>query len=207
MAKKENNFYFESFEKGVAYANEAAKLLQNCFENFEPSKLKARLDDMHKIEHEADTVKHAMMEKLVKEFLPPIEREDIVELSHTIDDVTDSIEDIMLGMYMYNITKLRPEVNEFCRVIARCCAALGEMTREMCNFRKSTLLQEKVIEINELEEEGDRLYTEAMRRLYVEERDPVAILAWTTMYDRFEKCCDGCEDVADMVEQVVMKNS
>jgi len=133
--------------------------------------------------------------------------EDIVELSHTIDDVTDSIEDILLGMYMYNITKLRPEVNEFCRVISRCCAALSEMTREMCNVRKSTLLQEKVIEINELEEEGDRLYTEAMRRLYVEERDPVAILAWTTMFDRFEKCCDGCEDVADHVEQVIMKNS
>lgn len=207
MAKKENNFYFESFEKGVAYSNEAATLLQECFYNFIPSKLKTRLDEMHKIEHEADTVKHAMMEKLVKEFLPPIEREDIVELSHAIDDVTDSIEDILLGMYMYNITKLRPEVSEFCRVISRCCAALAEMIREMCNFRKSTLLQEKIIEINALEEEGDRLYTEAVRRLYVEERDPVAILAWTTMYERFEKCCDGCEDVADMVEQVVMKNS
>ena len=77
----------------------------------------------------------------------------------------------------------------------------------MHNFRKSAILQEKVIEINALEEEGDRLYMEAMRRLHVEERDPVAVLAWTTMYDRFEKCCDGCEDVADMVEQVVMKNS
>ncbi len=207
MAKKDNNFYFDSFEKGVAYANDAAILLQNCFDNFNPSKLKAQLDEMHKIEHEADTVKHTMMERLVKEFLPPIEREDIVELSHTIDDVTDSIEDVLLGMYMYNITKLRPEVSEFCRVISRCCKALSDMTGEMCNFRKSSLLQEKVIEINELEEEGDRLYTEAMRRLYVEERDAVAILAWTTMFDRFEKCCDGCEDVADMVEQVVMKNS
>ena len=207
MAKKDNNFYFESFEKGVAYANDAATLLQNCFSNFNPSKLKAQLEEMHKIEHEADTVKHAMMERLVKEFLPPFEREDIVELSHTIDDVTDCIEDVLLGMYMYNITKLRPEVSEFCRVISRCCAALLEMTKEMSNFRKSSLLQEKVIEINALEEEGDRLYTDAMRRLYVDEKDPVAILAWTTMFDRFEKCCDGCEDVADMVEQVVMKNS
>lgn len=207
MAKKENNYYFDSFAKGVSYANEAAALLQECLENYDASNMKEHLDEMHKIEHEADTVKHDMMEKLVKEFLPPIEREDIVELSHTIDDVTDSIEDVLLGMYMYNITSLRSEVKEFTKLISRCCAALKEMTQEMHNFRKSSVLQEKVIEINGLEEEGDRLYTEAMHRLYAEEKDPIAILAWTTMYDRFEKCCDGCEDVADMVEQVVMKNS
>ena len=74
-------------------------------------------------------------------------------------------------------------------------------------FRKSTLLQEKIIEINGLEEEGDRLYTEAMHHLYTAEKDPLTILSWTTMYDRLEKCCDCCEDVADMVEQIIMKNS
>ena len=207
MAKKENNYYFDSFAKGIAFANEAAVLLQECFENYDATNVQAHLGDMHKIEHTADGVKHEMMERLVKEFLPPIEREDIVELSHIIDDVTDSIEDVLRGMYMYNITSLRPEVKEFTSLIARCCVALKDVAQEMPNFRKSSLLQEKIIEINGLEEEGDRLYTEAMRRLYTEEKDPVAILAWTTMYDRLEKCCDGCEDVADMVEQVIMKNS
>jgi len=81
------------------------------------------------------------------------------------------------------------------------------MSQELYNFRKSTLIKEKVVEVNGLEEEGDRLYTEAMRRLYTDEKDPVAILVWTTMYDRLEKCCDSCEHVADMVEQVIMKNS
>ena len=207
MAKKENNYYFDAFAKGIFYANDAAALLQNCFENFDAAGLKAQLDKMHKIEHAADGVKHEMMERLMKEFLPPIEREDIVELSHTIDDVTDAVEDVLLGMYMYNITTFRPEVKEFTRLISRCCAALKDMAQELHTFRKSTLLKEKIVEVNGLEEEGDRLYTEAMHRLYTEEKDAVSILSWTTMYDRLEKCCDSCEHVADMVEQVIMKNS
>ena len=207
MAKKENNYYFDTFVKGLYFANDAAALLKNCFENFDASKVKTQLEELHKIEHSADGVKHEMMERLMKEFLPPIEREDIVELSHTIDDVTDSIEDVWLGIYMYNITVCRPEVKEFTDLISQLCEALKEIAQEMHNFRKSTSLKGKIVEVNRLEEEGDRLYTEAMRRLYTEEKDAVAILAWTTIFDRLEKCCDGCEHVADMFEQVVMKNS
>ena len=207
MAKKENNYYFDAFAKGISYSYDAAVLLLDSLDNFSTLNLKKRLDDMHEIEHAGDMIKHEMMERLMKEFLPPIEREDIVELSRTIDDVTDSIEDVLRGMYMYHITTFRSEVMEFCKLILRCCAALKSMAQEMPNFRKSTLLQEKIIEINGLEEEGDRLYTEAMRHLYTAEKDPLTIISWTTMYDRLEKCCDCCEDVADMVEQVIMKNS
>ena len=207
MVKKDNNYYFDTFEKCISYANEAAILLQNCFENYDASNMKVHIEEMHKIEHTADGVKHELMERLMKEFLPPFEREDIVELAHTIDDVVDTVEDVLLGMYMYNITTFRPEVKAFASLIARCCAALTEMAKELSNFKKSTLLKEKIVEINGLEEEGDRLYMEAIHRLYAEEKDAVAILAWTTMYDRLEKCCDSCEDVADTVEQIIMKNS
>lgn len=207
MAKKDNNYYFDAFAKGISYANDAAALLQNCFKNFDVTNIKARLDEMHKIEHTADGVKHEMMERLMKEFLPPIEREDIVELAHTIDDVTDSIEDVMLGIYMYNITEIRSDVKEFAELITRCCDALKIVSQELHNYRKSTLLIPKIAEINSLEEEGDRLYTEATHRLYVEEKDPVAILVWTNIYDRLEKCCDNCEKVMDLVELVIMKNS
>ncbi len=207
MAKKENNFYFDTFAKGMSYANDAAILLKDCFEKFDAANIRTRLDEMHTIEHTADGIKHNMMEQLVKEFLPPIEREDIVELAHTIDDVTDSIEDVLLGIYMYNITELRPEVKDFSRLIERCSCALKEMLGDLHNFRKSTLIREKIIEVNGFEEEGDKLYTAAVRRLYTEEKDAVAILSWTTLFDRLEKCLDGCEHVADRVEQVILKNS
>ncbi len=207
MAKKENNYYFESFAKGIAFANQAAALLQEVFASFDAKNVKAHLDEMHTIEHTADGVKHEMRERLMKEFLPPIEREDIMELSHTIDDVIDSIEDILCGMYMYNITALRPEARSFADVISRCCAAMTEMMAEFSNYKKSATIQSKIVEVNGLEEEGDRLYVEAMHRLYAQEKDPVQIVAWTKLYGRLEKVCDSCEDVADMVEQVIMKNS
>lgn len=207
MAKKENNYYFDTFAKGIFCANDAAILLKNSLDNFSTLNLKKRLDEMHEIEHAGDKIKHEMMEQLMKEFLPPIEREDIVELSRIIDDLTDAIEDVLLGMYMFHITTFRSEVMQFTDLILRCCEALKEMARELHNFRKSNILQQKIIEINALEEEGDKLYTEAMRHLYTAEKDPLTIISWTTMYDRLEKCCDCCEDVADMVEQVIMKNN
>ncbi len=207
MAKKENNYYFDSFAKGIAYANDAARLLQECFENYDAANVQVHLDEMHQIEHSADGVKHDIMEKLMKEFLPPLEREDIVELIRAIDDVTDSVEDVLRGAYIYNITSLRSEVKEFVDLIVRTCKALESVAVELHNFRKSTILTEKIKEINSLEEEGDRLFTEAMRRLYTEEKDAVTIIAWGIMYNRLEKCCDFCEDVADVVEQVVLKNS
>ena len=207
MAKKDGNYYFDAFAKGISYANDAAALLQDIFENFDAGSIKVQLDKMHEIEHTADGVKHEMMERLVKEFLPPIEREDIVELAHTIDEVSDLIEDVVLRIYMYNVSALRPDVKEFAKLIVRCCDDLKDMSLELPNYRKSTSLAEKIKEINSLEEEGDRLYVEATRRLYSEEKDPIAIFAWTNIYDRLEKCCDGCEKVADTVELIILKNS
>ena len=207
MAKKENNYYYDTFAKCAGYACEAAALLQDSIGNYDPANAKLQKDKMHSIEHTADGVKHEMMERLMKEFIPPIEREDIVELSRAIDNVVDSIEDVMQGLYMYNITALRPEVKELASVIFRSCQAMRDMINELHNFRKSTLLKEKVIEINAMEEEADRLFNEGLHLLYTKEKDPVYIIAWTTMYKCLEKCCDSCEDVADMVEQIVMKNS
>ena len=75
------------------------------------------------------------------------------------------------------------------------------------NFRKSTTIHDSIIEINRLEEVGDRMYTEAVRNLYLNCKDPVEIVAWTKIFDRLELCCDACEHVANAVEGVMMKNS
>ncbi len=207
MAKKESNYYFDAFAKGIAFANQAAALLQEVFSRFDAANVQGHLDEMHGIEHTADGVKHEMRERLMKEFMPPIEREDVMELSHTIDDVTDAIEDILRGMYMYNITELRDDAQAFADVISRCCIALTDMMAEFPNYKKSATLQSKIVEVNGLEEEGDRLYVEALHNLYAGETNPVKVIAWTKLYDLLEKVCDSCEDVADLVEQVIMKNS
>ena len=207
MARKKETDYFEAFVGGVNSACAAADMLCTVFDHYEPEALPGHIEAMHKIEHSADIAKHGTMEQLVREFLPPIDREDIMELSGTIDDVTDSIEDVLLRLYMFNIRTLRPEAQAFAQVIADCCAALKTMMEEFPNFRRSKTIHTQIVEINGLEEQGDKLYTDTMHTLYADASTPVDVMAWTALFDRLEKCCDKCEDVADVVERVILKNS
>ena len=107
---------------------------------------------------------------------------------------------------MFNIRTLRPEAQAFAQVIADCCAALKTMMEEFPNFRRSKTIHTQIVEINGLEEQGDKLYTDAMHTLYADASTPVDVMAWTALFDRLEKCCDKCEDVADVVERVILKN-
>lgn len=195
------------FAEAVSYSCTAANMLKEDFTDFDPSRLAVRIEEMHHIEHTADIAKHELMEKLMKEFITPIDREDILELSNTLDDVTDSLEDVLLQLYMFGITSLREDSLTFAAIINDCCHALKKLMLEFENFRKSKVIKDMIIEINHLEENGDRLYTEAMHRLYTNTPDTLEVLSWTTIYNCMEKCCDKCEDAADVVEAVILKYS
>ena len=175
MSKKSDSYYFQNF-------------------------IEDKLDELHRIEHDADKKKHEMMAVLVKAFITPIEREDIILLSQSIDEVTDKIEDVLIRIYINNVQQIRPEALAFIKVIIRCCEALKEV-------RKSKTLHGLIIEINALEEEGDSLFIDSMRSLHAEVTDPIKIIAWREIYVYLEKCCDACEHVADVVESVIMKNT
>ena len=207
MARKNENNYFTMFAEAVSYSCKAADMLKEDFTDFDPSRLAVRIEEMHHIEHTADIAKHELMEKLMKEFITPIDREDILELSNALDDVTDSLEDVLLQLYMFGITSLREDSLTFAAIINDCCHALKKLMLEFENFRKSRVIKDMIIEINHLEENGDRLYTEAMHRLYTNTPDTLEVLSWTTIYNCMEKCCDKCEDAADVVEAVILKYS
>lgn len=206
MAKKDN-YYFEAFSAGVQFACDAALLLQKDFANYVPEELPARIVDMHEVEHNADMAKHEMLKHLSSGFFTPLCREDLMVLADSIDDVIDGIDDILMHAYMFNIKKPRPEALEFTGVILSCCQALKAMMGEMPEYRKSPLLHDRIVELNRLEETGDRLYTTATHALYTTETDPVQVLVWTALFERMEKCCDACEFVADVVEKIILKNS
>lgn len=207
MGRKKEHDYFAMLSEGVSYACDAAEKLYDNMQNFDPGMMSQNIDEMHRIEHEADVAKHNMLEKLLKEFITVIDREYILELASIIDDVTDSLEDVLLRMYMYNITSLREDSLQFVSLIIRCCEEMKSMMKEFSNFRKSKKIRESIIEINRLEEEGDRLFAEAMHRLYSESGDAVKIAAWTSLYEQLENCCDSCEDVANVVEKVILTNA
>lgn len=206
MKRKKGYDYYEMFIRMGGHACNMAESLQDILKNFKAEELPEKMKELHEIEHDADAETHEMMKNLAKEFLPPIEREDIIVLAQQLDDVVDSIEDILLRFYMYNVQEIRYEAIEFMDILVECCNKIKQMMEEFASFRKSAKIHEYIVEINHLEDDGDRLYIEAIRKLYVEDNDVMNILIWTQIFQCFEDCCDVCEDVSESVESVIMKN-
>lgn len=162
--KKKDYDYFQAFTQAVDYSCQAAEILKNTLTYFDTDKLNDRLKDVHGVEHAADLGKHEMMSELARAFITPIEREDILELMQELDDVTDDIEDVLIRTYIFHILSIREDALRFADIISRCCGEMLKMMKEFRDFRKSKTIHEMIVTINDLEEEGDRLYTEAVRR-------------------------------------------
>lgn len=207
MKNNRNYNYFEAFVNLSKFSLQSAVILNKTLREFDRSKMKEKAQELHNIEHSADDAKHELLNNLVKEFLPPIEREDITSISQKIDDVTDAIEDVLICIDIFNVQTIRPEIYKFTAIIMDCCKSMDIALVEFENFKRSKRLHEEIIEINHLEEEGDDLYVNGVRNLYKTSKDPVELMVWTEIYRRLERCCDACEDVANDIESIVMKNS
>ena len=207
MSKKSDSYYFQNFIECVQCGCEAAKMLEENLMSFDAGCLQQKLDELHQIEHDADKKKHEMMGVLVKAFITPIEREDIILLSQGIDEVTDKIEDVLIRIYINHIDSIRPDALEMVRVVIRCCESVRELMKEFADFRRSKKLRDHIIQINTMEEEADALFFSSMYALHGEKEDPVQIITWREVYIYLEKCADACEHAADVVESILLKNS
>lgn len=207
MAKKQDSFYFSTLISCMDHACQAAELLSRIMFGFDPKDLEKQLREMHAIEHAADEEKHKLLNVLTKAFITPIEREDIVLLSHNIDEVTDKIEDVLLHIYCNNIQSMQQVPLRMVSLIIHCCKETRCLLEEFADFRHSKKIQEHIIKINVLEEEADQLFIEGMRALHTNCKDPIQIITWREIYTYLEQCVDACEHVADTVESVVMKNT
>lgn len=207
MARKNEFDYFDSFIKLSEYCCDAAKMLDEILINYDATSLEEKMKKMHSIEHTADLLGHEITRRLAKEFITPIEREDIVNLVHEIDDVTDCIEDVLLHMYMYNVKDIRNDALRFSKLILQSCEELRLAMVEFKNFRKSKEIHNKIVRVNRLEEDGDNLYTEAVRKLHMTSTNAIEIMTWTIAFNRLEKCCDACEEAVNVIESIIMKNS
>ena len=207
MARKQDAYYFDNFIACAEESCQAASLLRKVLGDFKPQELEKYLEEIHEIEHRADGKKHEMLDRLAKEFIPPIEREDIASLGDNIDEVTDKLEDVLIRVYINNVEEIRRDAIDLMDVVSQCCEEMKEMMKDFSDFRRSKTLKQRIIRINELEEKADQLFVSGMRELHVTEKDAIKIIAWREIYSYMEKCADACEHVADTVQNVVMKNS
>lgn len=202
---KQDGFYFENFHQCAMCAVEAAHNLEAIVSNFDRNTIEERARELHKVEHGADLKKHELLEQLVRSFMTPFDRDDIISLSQSIDDAIDAIEDIVINLNITGVTVLRDDAIDFAKVLVSCCVAMGDLLSEFRDYKKSGKIKELIININNLEEDGDAIFLSAMKRLYAEKK-PYDIVTWGEIYRAFENACDACEEVADIVESIIIEN-
>ncbi len=204
---KGDKFYFENFAASTSLSKEAASYLVTCLENYNPAQIDTMLENMHKIEHRADVKKHEMNEALAKAFVTPVDREDLDMLSHQLDDVTDKIEEILQMFYINNVQSIRPAAVEFAKRIVASCTLLCDLMNDFENFKRSKKIHQLIVDLNDVEEECDKLYLASMRELSKSGEDVLTIIAWRDIFEGFEACADACEHVSECVGSVIMKNT
>ncbi|NLC39810.1 MAG: DUF47 family protein [Clostridiaceae bacterium] len=199
--------FFGLFLNLSEYSIKAANLLEESLLDYDHEKLLEVLLQIHEIEHTADLVLRDLNHKLARRYSNSLKKEDVSNISYLIDEVTDRTEDILMRFDLFNVQKLRSEALEFAKLISRGCLTMANMLEEFRNFKSSLLVRESIVEINDIEEEGDDLYARSIRRLYRESVDPIETIAWTEIFYRFERCCDSFEELAQYVEIVIIKNT
>ena len=206
MAKKNNN-YFELIQTQTGYCVEASNLLEEILCKFHADSVGAYRAQMHEIEHRADEVHHDILRKLSTEFITPIDQEDILRLVQIIDDITDALDEVILDVYMYHVDVMPSQTAALSCVVNRCVKALHEAAFELKNFKKPEKLHQLLVKVNDIEIEADRIYTNAIYTLFSSHTDGKALLGAKAIYEGLENCCDLCEHAADVIEQVIIKNT
>ncbi|NLM83451.1 MAG: DUF47 family protein [Clostridiales bacterium] len=195
--------YFEMFQQGVSISLEAAQALQAAFRD--RCIVESELKSIKDIEHKGDTHVHQCLRKIDIAFITPIDRTDIVDIIKAIENLTDCIDAVANHIAIFNIRESSTYLRRFVDYIVQCCKKLDELMAALKNFKKNhAKINECIVEVNRIEEEADRTYAESMRKLFENETDPIVIIKKKELYQLLEQTVDCCEDIADMVENVMV---
>ena len=160
-------------------------------------------DEIEEVEHKCDFITHDIIQRLNRTFVTPIDREDIHTLARSLDDVMDAIDASATRIRLYRLEPIRFGTRELASIITRSAKQMKQAL-EALGHKKPLLTF--AVEINRLENEADRVHQQAIVRLFDEERDPINVLKWKETLDFLEEATDRCEDVANVLEGVVVKN-
>jgi predicted phosphate transport protein (TIGR00153 family) len=197
---KEEKFY-DDFLSLADELKKGAALLEQMLAVDRPIWDKA--DEIKEVEHKCDVLTHEIIQRLNRTFVTPIDREDIHALARSLDDVMDAIDASASLVRLYRLESVRFGARELARIITGCTR---ELHLALAGLEKSKGVAAHSIEINRLENEADRLHSQAVSRLFDDERDPIVVMKWKETLDFLEDATDRCEDVANVLEGVMVKN-
>ena len=194
--------FFDDFVALAEQIRVGAALLEEMLAPERPIWDKA--DEIKEVEHKCDFITHEIIQRLHRTFVTPLDREDIHTLARTLDDVMDAIDASAAVVRLYQIDRVRPDARELARLVA---ISAEQVVIAMKALERRHGVAEPAVEINRLENEADRAHQNAVRRLFEEEQNPIAIMKWKEILDFLEAATDRCEDVANVVEGVVVKHA
>ena len=194
--------FFDDFVALAEQIRKGAALLEEMLAPDRPIWDKA--DEIKEVEHKCDFITHEVIQRLHRTFVTPLDREDIHTLARTLDDVMDAIDASAAIVRLYQIERVRPDARELARLVA---SSAEQVVIAMKALERRHGVAEPAVEINRLENEADRAHQVAVRRLFEEEQNPVVIIKWKEILDFLEAATDRCEDVANVLEGVVVKHA
>ena len=194
--------FFDLFAEGGQNTLRAAKLLRDMFEQWPEDGGLSR--DILKAEQEGDRITHDIIQRLNTTFVTPIDREDIYALATQMDDIVDHIEEVADFMGLYRIEAPMDQAQAMAEVLVNCCEQLYGLLQNLRGFKD---LDHYWIEIHRLENDGDRIYRDAVASLFADRIDPMVVIRWRDVFLRLERAIDATETSASILEGIVIKNT
>ncbi|HOW35620.1 MAG TPA: DUF47 family protein [Candidatus Omnitrophota bacterium] len=201
---KDFNF-FDLFEEQVGYAVHASHSFRELVSRGTVNE--ASLEKIHAIEHQADDVAHRAIDQLNRTFITPFDREDIHTLVTEMDDIVDMINTIVNRMVVYKIVGINKNLVEFSSVIEESVLAVERAVKGMRNMKHCAAVSDACVEVNRLENVGDSMRDKVLAELFETEKNPIEVIKWKEIYEDAETLLDICEDVAHVVESILVKQA
>jgi predicted phosphate transport protein (TIGR00153 family) len=194
--------FFALYNRAAANAIAIAGALLSLLEHY-PEGADERARDIKELEHEGDRITHEVVDLLNRTFVTPFDRDDMYRLAGALDDVCDHVDDAAEKISGYGVREVREQAVQQARVIQRSATKLSEAIGQLEGFKDSS---RQLIELRSLEDEGDRIARAAISELFTGAVDAVALVRWKDIHEQLEEAVDACENAADVLEAILVKN-
>jgi predicted phosphate transport protein (TIGR00153 family) len=205
--KKDDGNFFQWFEDAANNSLQAALALHDLCYNYEGANVPDIVERLHDFEHRGDEIGHRIYEQLNKTFITPLDREDIIRLYSSIDDVTDYVHAAADRMAVYKVESVPPIAQQLSDCIVGCAEEVVKALPHLRNRREMGLILPSVIQINSLENKADDLLRDGLVELFSHPEDVVHIIKWRDIYEEMEQATDKAEDIADVLRGLSIKNA